>query len=498
MMENITLTIYFSGTGHSIENNEMLAGALHSMTLLDKEHAKMGFDGCGVEYGCSGAMFGTGLEEQCEQVVENVIGMLKIGKRVRLNAYGHSRGAVACLLLAKKLGKFDRDILEINLVLMDPVPGNLISSAALDFTHRTLARQALDVSDCRNLTRVLAIYPHEPLPDYAFHAPIIPQYPPYCEVTEEIIPGCHAGAQLMRNDIINGFNNASRITFSMVTQFLVKLGTTFTFLTSAPSADQEVGMRNRLLRLYTEAFNVQQDKNLSLTRPCHAASSVAIKTQWPANFLSHTHKKLHYQANDIVLDEKSNESQDYAYFFSRKKASARVAPVNLAEPELSLNDIAILFAEMLNQIYVVSMSSKSRHHSQKGELIKECVLTLLEPEFFTDEAELKDTMRNALAICLQRDRNALSPFSMTRSGIAARELLNSKKYRAIANMILNADDKKIRYRDLRTFVLGRNDERHFNAERSQSMYQFFQAEPEDTGYNSKLLANNMSYHLARR
>jgi hypothetical protein len=110
---------------------------------------------------------------------------------------------------------------------------------------------------------------------------------------------------------------------------------------------------------------------------------------------------------------------------------------------------------------------------------------------------LKDVMRNAFAICLQRDRHAHSPFSMTRSGQAARRLLNSDKYRSLADMILNSDEGKLRYRDLRGFVIGSNDARYFNAKKAASMYRFFQpANKMDA--ESCFVKNNMSFYLSRR
>jgi hypothetical protein len=87
---------------------------------------KMGFDGCGVTNGLSGTLFGTGLEEQCKEVVKYVHSLLKDGKKVILNCYGHSRGGIAALMLAKMLGGFAKDLVEVNLALLDPVPGNLI------------------------------------------------------------------------------------------------------------------------------------------------------------------------------------------------------------------------------------------------------------------------------------------------------------------------------------------------------------------------------------
>jgi hypothetical protein len=498
-MADITLTVYFSGTGHEIDSETMLAGYLNNASIVDAQHLTMGFNGCGIDYGTRGVIFGTGLEEQCETVLNKVIALLKQGKRVKLNSYGHSRGAIACLLLAKMLGKFDRDLLEVNLALMDPVPGNLVSVSTIDFTHRTLARKAMDVSDCRNLNRVLAIYPHLPLPDFVFHAPLVPRYPTHCEVVEEIVPGCHAESQFVqwRNGELFDDNKGASITLSLVSVFLAKLGTKFKFLKSFPTAVEEQATRSRLRTLYSDALAKQQKSALSYSRACHAPSSVSIETKWPAKYLSHTHKKLMLEAQAIPLESKQNASQDCAYFFSSSKPSSRVVPALQPEPESTLEDKIALFAELLNEVYSSHMSHKSQN-SSKGFLIKECADRIQIPSLLQNETVFKDFMRNAFALCLQRDRNAYSPFSMTRSGLAVVALLHSKKYRSLVTMILNSDDKKIRYRDLREFVLGRNDEAYFNAKKSKSMYQFFQPKDLEQGVTPRLLANNMNFYLARR
>ena len=41
---------------------------------------------------------------------------------------------------------------------------------------------------------MLAIYPYEPLPDLAFHAPLLPKYPDGAAVEEDATLGCHQGA----------------------------------------------------------------------------------------------------------------------------------------------------------------------------------------------------------------------------------------------------------------------------------------------------------------
>ena len=67
----------------------------------------------------------------------------------------------------------DRVLLQA-VFLFDPVPGNLCWATTINCCN--IASQCLDLSMCtNNLINVTAIYPHEPLPDLAFHAPVIPR-----------------------------------------------------------------------------------------------------------------------------------------------------------------------------------------------------------------------------------------------------------------------------------------------------------------------------------
>jgi len=80
-------------------------------------------------------------------------------------------------------------------VLFDPVPGNLVClSQWCDAFRWSTASRGLDARGARHLRRVLALYPHEPLPDAAFHAPILPSFPPAARVEEDVVLGCHQGA----------------------------------------------------------------------------------------------------------------------------------------------------------------------------------------------------------------------------------------------------------------------------------------------------------------
>jgi hypothetical protein len=72
------------------------------------------------------------------------------------------------------------------------VPGNLISTAKyLDLLGNvTTANRHIDLRSCR-IVRCLALYPADPLPALAFHAPVLPDYPVGCEVEEDATLGCH-------------------------------------------------------------------------------------------------------------------------------------------------------------------------------------------------------------------------------------------------------------------------------------------------------------------
>ena len=69
---------------------------------------------------------------------------------------------------------------ELSLLLFDPVPGDLLTVAQLDFFRLTNTSASGDMSNCACLSRVLALYPYEPLPAILCHAPILCRYPPHC------------------------------------------------------------------------------------------------------------------------------------------------------------------------------------------------------------------------------------------------------------------------------------------------------------------------------
>jgi hypothetical protein len=281
---NKTISVYFSGTGFSIDERVFLASLLHAKTEESESQIKMGFNGCGVDYGFSGTIFGSGLDEQCERVIERIAQEINAGHQITLNVYGHSRGGIAALLLAKQLGNIDKEKLVINLALLDPVPGNFITTSSIDPFKISLANKTMDLSDCKPLRKVLALYPHIPLPAIACHAPLLVSYPQETDVEEEVVNGCHAQAEQI-------FEGSSALVKLRVHEFLVQNGTEFRTdinYTDINYKDTEE-MKRIYLRCYQEQLHYVVD---SYSREAHSARGVVITATPGANYLNSRHKAL--------------------------------------------------------------------------------------------------------------------------------------------------------------------------------------------------------------
>lgn len=206
------LTVFLEGTSNPIHMQVTQIGLFAKDTkgidITDDEellqwngrmpHYKMLFDGCGVTHGCSGVICACGLDLHTDQVVERTKNLLeKIPSTVELivNAVGLSRGGIGCMFLAKKFGKLKYSNLILNMLLFDPVPGNLLTvSKFTDIIGRTNANRCYNMTSCRVLNDVLAIYPYEPLPVCLFHAPVFGIYPDQCNLEEDVTLGAHQGA----------------------------------------------------------------------------------------------------------------------------------------------------------------------------------------------------------------------------------------------------------------------------------------------------------------
>mmetsp|Transcript_51978 Transcript_51978/g.113990 ORF Transcript_51978/g.113990 Transcript_51978/m.113990 type:complete len:337 (+) Transcript_51978:19-1029(+) len=291
-----TLSIFFEGTANRIrawvtqiaeyaDGTEALDISDLREPLPEGSQYKMLFDGCGAAFGFSGTIWGTGLEDQCKEVLTRVQQLLERGT-LRINALGLSRGGVAVILLAQML---PQDVpvsgLQLNALLFDPVPGNLVSTAWM--SPDPLARRCKDISTCQQLCNVLALYPCEPLPALAFHAPVLTTYPKtaHCHAREEVLLGCHQGALLSpQRDL------SCRAACLRIQEWLLEVGSPY-----RPSSSQ---FQARGV-LTPEAVLNEYDSELRKmvkgpARSCHSLDGKAeiVKDPEGAQFVNHHHWHL--------------------------------------------------------------------------------------------------------------------------------------------------------------------------------------------------------------
>jgi len=181
-------------------------------------------------------------------------------------------------MLTKMLAHYKKQHLEMNIFLFDPVPGNLITSAQCDIFHSTLTNQCMDMSESINLNRVLAVYPYIPLPDMAFHAPIVPKYPAGCQVEEDVTLGCHQGALFSPNS-----NLACRLSFFRIYNFLTQCGTMF---------DNEINTKCSSEQECFSELDGQLDQNMPSVRYTHSWQYKQIVRHKRGIFLNKFHEQL--------------------------------------------------------------------------------------------------------------------------------------------------------------------------------------------------------------
>jgi hypothetical protein len=232
--------------------NDARGTAMDGGARATVQHFLMGFDGCGQTDGAAGTLFAFGLARQCQAVADYVDLILEHFvhhppnggvARLKVNVVGLSRGGIAAMFLCQLLSstaarpatestskaedlppsrRYDPSFLSIHALLFDPVPGNLVSTAkAFDCFRFFVANKCMDLRRCECLKHVLAIYPNEPLPDLAFHAPVFGRYSSRTgvRVDEDVTLGCHQGALFN-----NGNDLSCRLSFVRIYRFLEEHG----------------------------------------------------------------------------------------------------------------------------------------------------------------------------------------------------------------------------------------------------------------------------------
>ena len=80
------------------------------------------------QQGKMGMLFGVGLKAQCSVVTQRLDILLALKRPVVLNCVGLSRGGIACLYLCQMAAMYN-DAVTVNMLLFDPVPGNLLTTS---------------------------------------------------------------------------------------------------------------------------------------------------------------------------------------------------------------------------------------------------------------------------------------------------------------------------------------------------------------------------------
>lgn len=467
---DVVFSVYFHAAGMRITNRDTQASILFTNTIEDKQHIKLAFDGSAITHGLRGVIWGAGLNEQSEIVKNEVLDLLSEGKKVTLNCYGVSRGAIAALLTAKLLENIDENELNIHLALIDPVPGNFLFSPKLDFLGLTLTNQAIDLTASKNLKKVLALYANSPLPARIAHAPLFPQYPANTEVTEEVIPGYHIDIEKITHHDGHQYSLCEGGVASLlhVSPFLQSCGTQFAL--DYLNYENSLITPQSLIEWYNE-YN--ENINNPIIKNAHSKQNTYILTTPGRSFINHQHFSLTQQLQSsetlttAVQEEKAEHKESYALAIEKRMISPPSHPLI----KTALNELTSLYQTFLHEL-LLGMSAESLR-SRKGELLK-ALINKAESSEFPDEASLKNALRVVIALALQRERHALSIFSTSRSGYAALNLLRQQQFQPLTKLILGCSPAKLSYRDLRILVLGEDQEEYFSARHHQVAHQLLE------------------------
>ena len=414
--QDIVLSIYFSPTGAPIIGNDLYncdTGYNLSQEIFDKNlpfrtHYKIGFNGCD---GLLGYVFASGIDEQCQQVVSQIIKIRekilesKSSNRIVINCYGYSRGGATALMLAKMLGQYPIDMVEVNLVLLDPVPGNSIISAKLDLFDLTLANQVIDLSSCHNLKRVISIYHAKPSPEY-FFSPLRPSYPANTLVEDNIVPSLHY-------EIGNSRFAIAREITTYFKEYMGSCGVNFS------NINNSTFLRNTHLSYSEDFFNQLNDNSLPrekeiFTRSCHSESP-------------------DYQ--EIQLKRPNIDASVFKNFDFDSMEKEKLKSITTPD----IKDLCKNLQTLADAIFE-KMTPESQI-SEKGALIKsfkEMLTTLPKDKAYTHE-DIKrfaiEYLRILSRISLQRDRKAYSLFTTTRAGDTLKNLLKNDQYIFLRHLV---------------------------------------------------------------
>lgn len=320
-MPDLLLNVFFEGTDGHLDSKDSLTSLLFSKALADNKHSfKIGFNGCGTDNEQSrtydfGGIFSYGLATQVNLVVARIRELLNSTEDAHLtvNTYGFSRGGAATFLLANKMQSLPLEIqkrVTINIATLEPVPGNLPATVALDIIGHSLTSQVGDISTCP-VKNLLVLYTNKLFPTFDSlskivadaHAPILPSYPLNCQVEIDVMQGCHKTAQfLLTSTNAIKFQSANALlTFFRVKQFFEQLGTQFDLDNYQFQLHSHCypETNDTMIALYERILH-KEHTNSTIYRPMHKDNKILTHYSREKKYLNLHHKKLCLSNNNNI------------------------------------------------------------------------------------------------------------------------------------------------------------------------------------------------------
>lgn len=297
------ITIYFNGSNESDKIPELgtisLATLLNAITKQDKDHHySFCITGCNIDnhdYRDLGIVFTFNLQRQVMEVLARIKKIIaEAGQEpIQINLFGFSRGAIAVFWVSQLLKEFKN--VKINLVALDPVPGNLISTAFLDQIlgiDMSVSSAVANLTECDNLDKALILFTNEAHPDLACYAPLLPALPSQCKAEVDVTPGRHRGAAMYKKqaNYIAPMNYESTIVFNRIVRFMEECGTKFNF--NRFNLHNQLKLPNEsLIPIYNTLITKILEKNNQPIREMHNSNRIttSLTNRVAAN---HHHFKL--------------------------------------------------------------------------------------------------------------------------------------------------------------------------------------------------------------
>lgn len=152
-----------------------------------------------------------------------------------------------------------------------------------------------------------------------------------------------------------------------------------------------------------------------------------------------------------------------------KKKALKQNKINMlsiiAKAEMNIADCPLSQARSQLLILLKDITAKNGDQ-QKYALLKELKADIQKQPFDSEEA-LKTAAKNVILLSLQRAHFGF--LNTTRSGSIIKAKLNDPKFNAL-KALLGFSDAPVRYRDLRSLLLGKNDEKAFSSGKRKALF----------------------------